>query len=220
MSSQRIIIICEGPTEQEFCNKLLAKFLSSFQLSCPIIKRSGGGIVPWKHLKKQVENHLEQDRSAYVTTFIDYYGIGDRHQFPSWQEAKQLSDKYHRIEFLEQKMREDIDEAYRYRFIPNLQLHEFETLLFADPQAFESQLTEQEYDREMLLSIVGEFPNPENINNSPKTSPSHRLEEIIQGYNKVVYGNCLAEAVTIRRMLGKCSHFAGWLNTIKNLPSL
>ena len=38
------------------------------------------------------------------------------------------------------------------------------------------------------------------INDGVETSPSHRLERIISGYEKVVYGCCLAEAIGLDKM--------------------
>ncbi len=44
---KRIIIIGEGPTEQEFCKDVLQPFFFKYDISIanPIIKKSRGGIV-------------------------------------------------------------------------------------------------------------------------------------------------------------------------------
>ena len=86
---KRIIIVCEGETEQEFCKDILHPYFLSrnLHIQAPTIKKSGGGIVAWKTLQNQIENHLKQDPSAYITTFIDYYGINGKLKFPKWEEA-------------------------------------------------------------------------------------------------------------------------------------
>ena len=49
----RIIIICEGQTEQEFCNTLLQPHFSAngITLQAPLIKKTMGGIANWTVLK-------------------------------------------------------------------------------------------------------------------------------------------------------------------------
>jgi hypothetical protein len=129
---KRIIIICEGPTEQEFCKDVLQQHFNKRQiyLHSPSIKKSGGGIVAWGILKKQIENHLSQEKEAYVTTLIDYYGIHPKHQSPGWDSANQIIDKNKRIDFLENAMKDTLEPNLKQRFIPYIQLHEFEGLLF------------------------------------------------------------------------------------------
>lgn len=46
---KRLIIVCEGPTENEFCLNVLAPVLmkADIYVEAPLIKKSNGGIVPW-----------------------------------------------------------------------------------------------------------------------------------------------------------------------------
>lgn len=105
----RVIVVCEGPTEKEFCEQVLAPYLypSGIEMVAPLIKKSGGGIIPWPGLKDQIRNHLRESR-AIVTTLIDYYGIKNNHLFPSWSESYKFPDKAERLDFLENAMKEDI----------------------------------------------------------------------------------------------------------------
>ncbi len=41
-----------------------------------------GGIVNWVVLRKEIQTYLSTNRTAYVTTLIDYYGISEVHDFP------------------------------------------------------------------------------------------------------------------------------------------
>jgi hypothetical protein len=117
---RRIIVICEGQTEQRFCNQVLAAhFLGkNIVIHSLVISRSGGGIVSWPSLKRQIVENLNDSNRAVVTTFIDFYGIQDRHLFPHWEEAKQIADKNDRLTKLEQAMKADINEALNYKFVP------------------------------------------------------------------------------------------------------
>ncbi|MCU4164151.1 DUF4276 family protein [Carboxylicivirga caseinilyticus] len=213
---KRIIIIGEGPTEQLFCNDVLQPVFNAHDifLETPKIKKSKGGIVAWEHLKKQVELHLK-DTGVYVTTLIDYYGIHPCHAFPKWEEAKAIVNKSDRITFLENSMLEEIDESIRYRFIPYIQLHEFEALLFSDITVIEDNFESDEFkDYDYLLETDKAFSNPENINDGKTTAPSKRLGRIIDDYSKVVYGSLLAQEIGLDKILEKCPRFNNWIERL------
>lgn len=98
---KRLIIVCEGPTEQEFCTEVLGVEFAKHDIyvEAPVIKHSHGGIVPWTTIKKQILNHL-QEGDVYVSMLVDYYGIKDQFGFPGWEESKEIVDKTERIHFL------------------------------------------------------------------------------------------------------------------------
>jgi hypothetical protein len=207
-------MICEGPTEQAFAKtNLLIPFISKgIHLQTPLIKASRGGIVKWSRLKDQIETHLKSEPGAYITTFIDYYGLYAKYQFPGWDASHSIVDKNQRMDSLEQAMLLDIDPDHRNRFIPYLQLHEFEGLLFNDIRVIYSQIPPADIvGREELESTFAQFSNPEMINNNRDTSPSHRLQRIIRGYNKVVYGDIISEAIGVDRIRAKSPRFNQWI---------
>lgn len=217
---RRIIIICEGETEREFCTKILSPFFAKKQIhiQSPLIKKSMGGIVKWNELKKQILLHLKTEPTAYVTTLIDYYGLYSKHNFPNWNEAEAEQDKTKRMDILEQAMFEDINENFRYRYISYLQLHEFEGLLFNEIDIFHQQIPSSELvGEEELKEIFQQYDNPEMINDNRETAPSKRLDRIILGYNKIVYGCILAEAIGIERMRIKSPRFNNWLRKLEDL---
>lgn len=217
---KRVIIICEGQTEQEFCTDVLTPhfFKKNISIQAPLIKKSGGGIVPWETLKKQIENHLKQDSGALVTTLIDYFGIPDRYQYPGWQSAHTKPDKPLRMEILENEMLRSISDKWQHRFIPYIQLHEFEGLLFADLDAFTRNFSNNEFtDFNTFIGIFNTFPNPEDINDGETTAPSKRLEYHIKGYNKIVFGAILASEIGLTRIRTKCPRFNYWLEKIEKV---
>lgn len=214
----RIIIICEGQTEQEFCNTLLQPHFNNqnITLQAPLIKKTMGGIANWTVLKREIETYLRREKDVLVTTLIDYYGIKDSHGFPLWAEKQAIADKNQRLDELEAAMQANVDENLRPRFVPYLQLHEFEGLLFSDKQAFYTTFNEDELAGEdELEQTFADFNNPEMINDGVETSPSHRLERIISGYDKVVYGCCLAEAIGLNKMRQKSPRFDNWLKRLE-----
>ena len=219
---KRVIIICEGQTEKEFCIDVLQPYLTSknIQIHTPLIKKSGGGIVAWPVLKKQIENHLKSDTSAFVTSLIDYYGIYQKHEYPLWEEAQNKPIKGERMNVLEHGMSLEINEDLRYRFIPYIQLHEFEGLLFTDINVFRKNFMSHEFrDRSGFEEIFDQYTNPEDINDSTSTAPSKRLEYHIIGYNKLVYGAILAQETGLKQIRSKCPRFNNWISRIEMVNS-
>lgn len=213
----RVIIIAEGETEKEFCTKILSPYFANkgIYIQSPLIKKSMGGIVKWSELKKQILLHLKNDPRAFVTTLIDYYGLYSKHNFPKWDEAARQPDKSKRMEMLENGMAGEVEDHLRYRYIPYMQLHEFEGLLFNEIDVFHQQVPPDDLiGVEELQATFHQYDNPEMINDNRETSPSSRLARIIRGYNKIVYGNILAEAIGLNKIRQKSPRFNDWLNKI------
>lgn len=207
-----VIIICEGPTEEVFCRNLLSQYL---QNSCRIEIRLLGGNCNWQRIKDMAEKALKQQKNALVTTFFDYYGVKTK-KFPNWKETVGINkaNVRERIEILENGMLEEIDSNLRYRFIPYVQLHEFEALLFNNIEVFDEMFEFEQYDRAELLNIFNEFPDPEMIDQGTETSPSHRLIKIIPAYRKVIQGNAIAEKIGIEQIRKKNKHFNDWIEQL------
>lgn len=223
---KRLIIICEGQTEQAFCNDVLQSYFNTrgIYIQNPTIKTTKGGIVSWGEMKKQIENHLKQDNTAIVSLLIDYYGISSKHLFPSWAEAATITDKNLRMAALEKGMADAIDGSLRHRFIPYIQLHEFEALLFSDKQVYDDSFTPDEFnDYPYLVDIFNTFDNPEDINDNKETAPSKRLARIIKGYKseksslKVFYGTLLAQAIGLNTIRTKCPRFNNWIGLLESI---
>lgn len=223
---KRIIIIGEGQTEASFCNDVLIPHFSLINtyIQNPVIKKTGGGIVNWTALKYQIVRHLLEDNSVYVTTLIDYYGIHQHHQFPAWDDAKKIIDKNARMDLLENAMLNEIELNLRDRFIPYIQLHEFEGLLFSDLQVFDDNFSKNEFsDYDYLIETINQYPNPELINNGNETAPSKRLSKIIKGYYsenenyKVLYGALLSHDIGLNKIRAKCPRFNDWVTKLEQL---
>lgn len=215
---KRVIIVCEGETEREFCKNVLAPHLihHNIFIQAPLIKRSMGGIVRWSILKKQIETHLLEP-NVIVSTLIDYYGLYQKHNFPKWEDGEKIAEKNSRMDFLENAMKDDIADNIKHRYIPYLQLHEFEGLLFNDIQLFYDQVPKAELvGIAELKKTFDDYDNPEMINNNRETSPSHRLKRIIKGYNKPLYGHYFAEAIGIDQIRAKSPRFNEWIEKIIN----
>lgn len=217
---KRIIIICEGQTEQAFCKELLQPYFNNsfIYIENPTIKKTMGGIVNWQALKHQIETHLSQDANAIVTTFIDYYGIHKHHNYPFWSEVKDLHNKHEQVTKIEQGMKDDINEQISSRFIPYLQLHEFECFIFSDDTIFEKRFDKKEIlNLKYLKQSCIEHPTPELINQGSETAPSKRLIKNISNYRKIIDGVEMTKQIGLDRILETCPRFKNWILTIEKL---
>lgn len=216
---KRLIIICEGVTERAFCEEVLHPYFLQMDIliESPLIKRSGGGIVSWNALKKQLEDTLKFDRSVYITTLIDFYGIKDLHGYPQWEEEKKTADKNQRMTNLEDAMKKDLADNIRYRFTPYIQLHEFEALLFSDISAFEKTFLADDIDLAGIKSTIDAYNTPEDINNHPDSAPSKRLKAYIPAYSKVLHGTFLALELGLDKIRSKCPRFNQWITILEAL---
>ena len=205
----RVCIICEGPTEVEFVNRCLEPYLrpsgiSAYGtvLSAKSGRHRGGNLTVGRLAKKISFLYSEADR---VTTLVDFYGFEDRR-------GRSRAD-------LEAAILSGVASStrrYDPRFVlPYVQMHEFEGLLFTDPQAFDEVLDGwNDYTKRALEAVAQEFTSPEEINDSPETAPSKRIERIFKGaYSKTEHGPLIAESngclAFLRAETWACSRLKG-----------
>lgn len=96
------------------------------------------------------------------------------------------------------------------RFIPYVMMYEFEALLFSDCKVFAESIGMP--DIAATLSVIrNSFPSPEEINDSPQTAPSKRVESVVPGYQKPLFGNVVAHAIGLDVIRAECANFSDWL---------
>jgi hypothetical protein len=218
---KRVIIFVEGQTEEAFVRNVLYKefmLTKNIWLDPRVIMmgRSKGGLSNYAKVRWQIVKQCKADTQVIVTTMFDLYALPS--SFPGFQ-SSQDTDVYSRVRSLEAAFWDDIDHT---NFIPYLQLHEFEALLFSDVQVLNDYVamdsTNPEKTLGQLKAITKEFENPELINDSPLTAPSKRLMDIFaEQYNKVEHGGVVAEEIGLHTMRAKCSHFNDWLTKLESL---
>jgi hypothetical protein len=189
----RVNIIVEGPTEETFVNKILAVELGPHGISISArsvetkrkksrfdrsteIRR--GGLSKYDKVKRDIQRWLNEDRSAYLTTMFDLYALPS--DFPKREETTRLHNPYKKVIELEDGLAEDINDRH---FLPYIQLHEFEGLLFSDVEAVDqvlkidqgvSHLTE-------LRKVRAQFKTPEEINEGQTTAPLKKTVSPVRG---------------------------------------
>ena len=221
----RVYVIVEGPSEEAFVNGPFAQFLWPRQVYVtPIIlgvPGHKGGRTKYVRVEKDILKQLKQDQRSYCTTMIDFYGLGEG--FPGTPAPKHL-DNVEKVEHIERAVKDDICRQipeFRpdVRLIPYLSLHEYEALLFSDPDAF-AQSIGQPHLANRFQRVLNDFPTPEDINSGLETHPSKRVIDIYAAYKKVIEGTLAARAVGVSRMREKCVHFRAWVQQLEALQEL
>ena len=194
MNRPRLLVHVEGQTEESFVNEVLREHLlrlgyESVQariIGNARLRRRRGGIRPWPTVRKDIVNHLRQDAGCIATTMVDFYGLpqtGDG-AWPGRAEAASLGtqDKAVLVESrLLDNLAKEVGGAFdTRRFVPYVVMHEFEGLLFSDCAAFARSIGRAELEPGLKL-IRDSFATPEDINDSPETCPSHRVEKLVPG---------------------------------------
>ena len=222
-----IVAIVEGPTEQIFIRDIVTPHLAQRNvfLTPIILSKPGekGGDVKFSRAKNDIERHLKQRPDTYLTLFVDYYGIkkgwpgrdlrdDERNALSTVQKAKRVNDA----------TREEVCRLFGEfrpdkRFIPFIAMYEFEALLFSDAPILADKLQVQ---REVIDGILTECKEPENINDSPTSAPSKRLESIAARFKKTTTGITIAKTIGLPKIREKCPIFNEWLSTIEKLEGL
>ena len=205
----RVFVFCEGQSEESFVKNVLyphfqskAIYLTPIVLSTRVHFR--GGVSTYGKIHQQIERKCKEDNSAWVTTMIDYYGLP--HDWPDLPAGK--------------KQITQVEKAFEDRigmrnFLANLILHEFEGLLFSNPEAFSSWFKVSEVDE--LKSVRSSFSTPEDINDNRETAPSKRLKSICKNYDKTFHGFQLAQEIGLEKIRRECPHFDGWIKRLEAL---
>ncbi|WP_321294876.1 DUF4276 family protein [Marinifilum fragile] len=208
----RIVFIVEGDTEILLVDKVIMPHIYDlgYQIAynCQTIttnrkQHKKGGVGSYGKFKNEIQNTLSQG-DVLVTTLIDFFKLPT--DFP------QFTDDSSRIQQIETAIHQDFDSNPN--LLPYIQRHEVEALMYSSMEGFELVMDEDEQLKK-VQQIIDQYPNPEDINNSPATAPSKRLQKIYD-YDKTGDGEMIFEMVGIEAMLEKCPRFANWINSIKN----
>lgn len=217
----RLKIITEGQTEEGFVHEILAPHLRHFRVEAIAFtlptavkeKTYRGGILSYDRVKKIILRSFEM-QGAYVTTMFDLYKLP--RTFPGMDDVACISNPHERVEAIESALQASINNRF---FIPYIQVHEFEALLFSDVATIDEVMISQERSRiNDLEVIIRQFPNgPEAINDGEETAPSKRLLKLYPSYQKRTRGIQIAQRIALDTMREECPHFDSWITRLEQL---
>ncbi len=218
----RVIAVVEGQTERTFVREVLGPWLGwkGVTMSARLVGKPGhkGGVGDFERARRDIVNLLRQESCTVVTTMFDYYGMPE-----SWP-GRRLSlgailVRKPRVveEAILAAVGASVGDAFdSRRFLPYVQMHEFESILFSEPEILVDVMRDKNAAGQMN-AIRRQFSNPEEINDSPLTAPSKRILQLFPSYRKPLHGVLAAGRISIERIREECPHFNEWLTALELL---
>ena len=227
----RLLVHVEGQTEETFVKEVLRPHLVRYGYSRVSPRLLGnarqrdrrGGIRGWNSVRDDILNHLKEDEGCLVTTMIDYYGLPQSgpKAWPGRADAgilrfamKALTVQNALLVDIAAGMGENFDLA---RFVPYVMMHEFEGLLFSDCDRFGAGIGQPTLVPK-FRAIRNAFNSPEEINDSPYTAPSKRVEALVPGYEKPLLGTLAVLEIGLDAIRAECPLFRQWLERLEAWP--
>lgn len=221
-------VLCEGHTEMKFAQHVLKPYLSDWGIvvKAAIVTTNDklgqqGGILNFAHIERDIRTLLsatEQESYAHhlVTTMVDLYALPT--SFPGMADDQGQAPLYDRVAKLERAWAQTIDHP---RFLPYLQVHEFEALLFCGIPYLAEYFPICSHLERDLNAVLSRYENPEHIDGGRHTAPCKRIAGLVEGQRKYKYNKPrVAEYVTSRvgidRLRECCPHFNQWMERLLN----
>lgn len=221
-----VIVFAEGPTEEKFIKQVVAPSLHPLQVFVKpqmlnTSQNAKGGAVTFDRLKFNARNTLKQNPNSVLGTFLDLYALDT--DFPGIEEANKKTDIYSRVACLQNALHESIV-AYvgcrPERFLPHIQPHEYEGLLFSDVNALCATEPTWAKSLDKLTKVRTSVDTPEHINDGFETKPSKRLENLLHPkYKKTSHGPRAAERISLEVIERECLHFKTWMDALRKLAT-
>ncbi len=223
---KRLYLTVEGQTEQSFAVDVLRPYLAPFNVMVlnprltGLHKRrkgripTGGLLSTFSHSLEDIRRWMREDESsdARFSIMVDLYSLpGD---FPGYAEAMKLADPFQQAEKLELELSNELNDS---RFIPYVQVHEFEAIVLVDPDCFLELFEGVEKSVDRLRAECEKFETPEEINQGKNSHPKARIKKYIPDYQENVDGPLLAEYIGVAEIKKNCPHFAQWLTRLEQL---
>ena len=223
----RLYLFAEGRTEQTFAHTVLMPHLAEHEIYMhnPVLianahkkhRTHRGGGKKFRPMQKDICRFLKQHsaRDVFFTSMIDTYALHSG--FPGVEEAeKYRSDPYRRVEALEQSWAEETDDR---RFVPHIQLHEYEAYLFTDISTLSFYYEDGQREIEELKRVEASVDSPEPIDDGADTAPSKRIIDQLPRYehDKATVEVQAAQQIGLSRIRAKCPHFSRWEERLEGL---
>jgi hypothetical protein len=219
-----VIVLCEGQTERAFCRDVVAPALASsgIALRATLVGKAHlkrGGIRPWADYRVELLRLATERPGRHVGLLVDYYALPE--DWPGRIAPPGFSIKA-RGRRVEEALVRDLKHEFPGRFYPCIQLHEFESLLFVNPEIAALSIAtawpgiNHDFLAKQLRKIRTDCGDDvEKINDSPVTAPSKRIESLVRGYRKVLHGPTAAADIELSNLRIGCAWLDRWVKVLE-----
>jgi hypothetical protein len=219
-----VVIVGEGQTEETFIQDVLSPMLGEhgvFATSRLIAtsKTQRGGGLNFDRVCRAIRNSLSERGDTHVTTMLDLYGLGPTFRGVTSTKKQTPAE---RATTIARFLHEDVLKGTNYRperFLPHIQPHEFESLLFSDVDELCGGEAEWHVHRTGLTKVRTLFADPEWINDSRATAPSRRLNVLTPKFHKLRHGPLIAARIGLDKIREQCPHFNQWVARLIGLSA-
>lgn len=205
-----LTILCEGPSEAEFVSQVLKPHFEGRAWCKPVpLNKRNFGVVHWPNLYRAIKGSIGNSRAHQFTTcMIDLYALPD---YPGQNEH--AGSQIEKVCNIEKALREKIDNP---RWIPYIQLHEFEALLFVDLSQIDAVMSNYNVcTGAKALQAEVAHQAPEEIDEGKDSAPSKRILRHIPEYAKAQVGPTAAARIGLAKLRESCPHFDEWIKAIE-----
>jgi hypothetical protein len=143
---------------------------------------------------------------------VDLYSLPT--DFPGYTAAIAKPSGKEQAVHLERSLANELRDA---RFIPYIQVHEYEALVLADPRRIATIYEMTEAQIEALCQECSGYDTPEDINHGQHSHPKYRIQQRVSGYDENVAGPLLAADIGLSTLRERCPHFGEWLTRLEQL---
>jgi hypothetical protein len=222
-------VIAEGGTEEVFVRDVMAEHFAQLQIYVSVRrittgwdsyrnKPAKGGLRQYSKLRNDILRWISSDNQkpdTWYTSFIDLYAFPKGSGSPYTDQIQNITDPFQKVAVLEEAISADINDS---RFIPYVQLHEFEAFLLAEPERLKTMFPDAVKKIDKLKVDIA-HKNPEEINESPQQAPSKRIIRYLPEYanQKAQVGPLVAQDIGLTVLRNKCRHFNDWMSTLENI---
>jgi len=217
----RLAFLVEGNSEIFFVESKLIPYL--YQVCGPQCSLTAQKIETNRRLHKKggnvgyvyFENEIRRiaaPGNVALTTLVDFFRLPT--DFPGYStDAGKISQIESAVK--ERIVGQGILRADR--FFPYIQKYEFETLLYARPEAWNG-VVDTPKQLEQIKAIRSSFSSPEEINGGRDTSPSNRLKRVFH-YDKVSDSIRVLSRLTVDEIRVACPRFDAWIAELEKYLS-
>ena len=225
---KRLYLTVEGQTEAAFVISILVGHLANFNVFLAPPRFTGlnrrrrgriprGGLLhTFSHALADLQIWLKEDQSpeARFSMMVDLYALPN--DFPGFQAGMEQSTGVAQAISLEKSLAATIGDS---RFIPYLQVHEYEALVLTDPNRLATLYEIGRADLKALADQCSVYATPEDINHGSQSHPKSRIKASVPAYDENIAGPLLTENIGLPTLRDRCPHFGQWLTRLEQLDA-